>query len=115
MRKREIIKKKLRRFRKKKKASSIRAVGVKAPQFPSPPKGKTMIHIFKEKEYKGGTAVIEPVGGFTNVHITDSEQLKDFLISQLTKGHYVKIDIRKSHTGKNSLKVKFHHPYGSDR
>jgi hypothetical protein len=101
MRKREIIKKKLRRFRKK-KPSSIRAVGVTAPQFPSPPKGKPLIRIFKEKEYNGGTAVIEPVGGFTNVHITDGEQLKDFLITQLTKGHYVKMDIRKGHTGKNS-------------
>ena len=92
MRKREIIKKKLRRFRKKKKASSVRAVGVEAPQFPSPPKGKPLIRIFKEKEHKGGTAVIEPVGGFTDVQITDGEQLKDFLMKQLAKGHYVKID-----------------------
>ena len=92
MSKREIIRKKLRRLREKRRVSSAREAGGEVPQFPSPPKGKPLIRIFKEKEHKGGTTVIEQVGGFIDFRITDDKKLIDSLIKQLAKGYYVKVD-----------------------
>jgi len=89
MSKRGIIKK-LRRLREKRRVSPPR--GGEAPQFPSPPKGKPLIRIFKEKEHKGSTAVIEQVGGFIDFRITDDGKLMSSLIKELAKGYYVKVD-----------------------
>ncbi len=84
--------KKLGRLRKKKRAPSTKEAKVETLQFPSPPKGKPLIRIFKEKEHKEGTVVIEQVGGFIDFRITDDEKLIDSLIKQLAKGYYVKVD-----------------------
>lgn len=86
------LREKLSRFRKKKESSSIIESAEALHQFSSPPKGKPLIRIFKEKENKDGILLIEQVGGFIDFCITDNEKLVDYLIKQLSKGYYVKVD-----------------------
>jgi hypothetical protein len=95
VKKRGIIRK-LGSLGKKKRNQTVREVEEKASQFPSPPKGRAHIIIFKEKEKKGKTVVIEQLGGFIDFYITEDSKLIDSLMEKLAQGYYVKVDNLKS-------------------